>query len=95
MMQKEDILQFLEEHKPYLFKKFGVRSIGLFGSYAKDRATSNSDIDIVVDMPPSFDNFFDLKYYLEKHLKAKIDLVREKNLRGFIRNKIQDELLYV
>ena len=46
-------------------------------------------------MPPSFDNFFDLKYYLEKHLKAKIDLVREKNLRGFIRNKIQDELLYV
>lgn len=94
-MQKEDILRFLEEQKPYLFKKFGVRSIGLFGSYAKDRATSDSDIDIVVDMPSSFDNFFDLKYYLEKHLKTRIDLVREKNLRGFIRNKIQDELLYV
>ena len=94
-MQKEDILRFLEEQKSYLFEQFGVRSIGLFGSYAKDRATSESDIDIVVDMPPSFDNFFDLKYYLEKHLKVRVDLVREKNLRGFIKNKIQDELLYV
>ena len=94
-MVKEAILAFLKNRKEYLAQKYGVRKIGLFGSYIRDEATSESDVDIIVDMPSSFDNYFDLKYYLEEHLKVKVDLVKEKNIRAFIKDRIQQELQYV
>ncbi len=93
-MTKEHILTFLKNKKEFLSQNFGVRSIGLFGSYARNEATQKSDIDLVVDMPSSFENFFDLKYYLEEHFKVKVDLIKEKNLRAFIKDRIQNELLY-
>ena len=93
-MTKEHILTFLKNKKEFLSQNFGVRSIGLFGSYARNEATQKSDIDLVVDMPSSFENFFDLKYYLEENFKVKVDLIKEKNLRAFIKNRIQNELLY-
>ncbi len=94
-MKREDVLKVLKREKSYLSEKFGVNTIGLFGSYARDNATRESDIDLVVDMPSSFEKFFDLKYYLEEKLKHKVDLVKEKNLRRFIKEEIRDELLYV
>ncbi len=93
-MTKEHILTFLKNKKEFLSQNFGVRSIGLFGSYARNEATQKSDIDLVVDMPSSFENFFDLKYYLEENFKVKVDLIKEKNLRAFIKDRIQNELLY-
>ncbi len=76
-------------------KKFHARKIGLFGSFARDEATDESDIDIVVDMPPSFDNFFELKYFLEEKFKRTVDLGREKQLRLYIKDKIKNEIIYV
>ena len=46
-LTKKDILKYLSELKPYL-QKDGIKEIGLFGSYAKDYADENSDIDIVI-----------------------------------------------
>jgi len=94
-MTKETILTFLATHKDELHQKYGVRSIGLFGSYARDEATAQSDIDIVVDMPSSFSAFFALQSYLEKHLNKPIDLGMEKKLRSFIKEHIQKEIIYV
>ncbi len=45
-------------------------------------------------MPSSFDNFFDLKYFLEDNFNNKVDLIKEKNLRLFIKDKIQKDLIY-
>jgi len=92
---KQIILNFLKAHKNELQEKYGVRHIGLFGSYARDEATPQSDIDILVDMPSSFNAFFELKAYLEKHLNKNIDLGMEKKLRSFIREHIKDEVIYV
>ena len=94
-MTKEEILTFLEEKKEFFARRYGVRKIGLFGSYVRNEATDESDVDIIVDMPSSFENYFDLKYYLEDHLKAKVDLVKEKNIRAFIKDRIEHELMYV
>ena len=94
-MTKETILNFLKAHKEELHVKYGVTNIGLFGSYARDEATPQSDIDIVVDMPSSFSAFFGLKSYLEKNLQKNVDLGMEKKLRSFIKEHIQKEIIYV
>ena len=94
-MTKAIILNFLKTHKHELHKLYGVRKIALFGSYAREDETSQSDIDILVDMPSSFSDFFGLKNYLEEHLKKTIDLGMEHKLRTFIKEQIKDEIIYV
>ncbi|MBS4067412.1 MAG: nucleotidyltransferase domain-containing protein [Sulfurimonas sp.] len=94
MMTKEYILNFLTTHKKEMQDTYALTKIGLFGSYAKDTANENSDIDIVVDMPSDFDAFFDLKDFLEKELRKNIDLGLEKSMRPFIKNAIKNDILY-
>ncbi|MDP2893820.1 MAG: nucleotidyltransferase domain-containing protein [Sulfurimonas sp.] len=93
-MTKEYILNFLTTHKKEMQDTYALTKIGLFGSYAKDTANENSDIDIVVDMPSNFDAFFDLKDFLEKELRKNIDLGLEKSMRPFIKNAIKNDILY-
>ena len=75
-MDKQEILDFLISNKQELNKKYGVTSIGLFGSYARDEAKYDSDIDIAVEIKSrnKFRSFFGLKMYLENHLNNKVDL---------------------
>ena len=93
-MTKKEIINFLRANKEYLKKKFHVKKIGLFGSFARDEATEESDIDIVVDMAPLLGNFFALKYFLEEKLKRRVDLGRESQLRLYIKEKIKNEIIY-
>jgi len=93
-MTKELILDYLTTHKTFLQEQFNVKKIGLFGSYAKEEQIPQSDIDIIVDMPSSFDNYYALKELLEKELGAKVDLGLEKSIRKLIKEKIAHEVLY-
>ncbi len=95
MQTKENIISFLKENKQIIQEKYAVNKIALFGSFARGEATNESDIDIIVDMKPSFDNFFDLKYFLEDAFKTKVDLGKEKNLRLLVKEQIKDEIIYV
>jgi len=59
-------------------KKFEVMRIGLFGSYAMNKQTDKSDIDILVEFEKgkkTFDNYMNLKFFLEALFKCKVDLV--------------------
>ena len=94
-MEREKILSFLKQNKPFLEKKYKVMKIGLFGSYATGTNTEESDIDIIVSMPSNFDDFYDLKEFLEKNLHCTVDLGLEKNLRPIIKASIKDEIIYV
>lgn len=94
-MTKEFILNYLRTQKPYLEKEFDVKKIGLFGSYAKEEQSLESDIDIIVDMPSNFDKYYDLKEFLEKEFGTKVDLGLEKSIRRLIKEKISHEVLYV
>jgi len=94
-MDKKYILHFLKEHKEELQQKYNIRKIALFGSFARDEANEKSDIDILVDMPSSFDNFFELKYYLEKNFNREVDLGKFKTLRLLVKEQIEKEILYV
>jgi predicted nucleotidyltransferase len=94
-MDREYILTFLKEHKEELKQKYHIKKMALFGSFARDEADEKSDIDILVDMPSSFDKFFELKYYLEENFNREVDLGKFKTLRLFVKDKIEKEILYV
>ncbi len=95
-MTKTDILTLLSEHKNYIQSHFEVDKIGLFGSYAKDRQTEESDIDIYVEFKhKTFDNLAGLWVYLDELFHKKIDLFhKHKNNNKVIISNIQKEVIY-
>jgi len=95
LLNRETILKFLKEHKEMFQSKYQIKKLGLFGSYAKGEENHQSDIDILVDMPSSFDLYYDLKELLEEALNKSIDLGLEKSMRAFILDSIQEEIIYV
>ena len=94
-LTRESILNFLKTHKQEFKEKYAVEKIGLFGSYAKNEANENSDIDIIVKMPSSFDIYYDFKEYLEATFEKKVDLGLEKSIRSFVANEIKKDVIYV
>ena len=80
-LDSKNILKKIEERKGDI-RKYGVKKIGLFGSYAKGRQKKKSDIDFLVEFKKlNSDNFFAMLFLLEKMFKRKVDLVDIKNLR--------------
>lgn len=79
--------------------KFGIRDIGLFGSYLRNEQSDHSDIDILVDFEPdkeNYDNLMNLYDYLEKIFKnEKVEIVTKNGLSPYIGPKILSEVFYV
>jgi predicted nucleotidyltransferase len=75
-IDKTNILKYLKEHYSELKNKYDVEQIGLFGSYARDQATKDSDIDIFVKMKPTLSNYVNIKEELENAFKKNVDIVR-------------------
>jgi predicted nucleotidyltransferase len=96
-MTKNEILTFLRDKKEFLVENYGVLSIGLFGSYARDEAREDSDIDIAVEIKSKnkVDNYFGLLHYLEDTLDKKIDLGIESSLKKIVKPYVQKEIIYV
>jgi uncharacterized protein len=94
-LNKEKILQFIQENQKYIEKEFGITKIALFGSYARGEQTPQSDIDILIEMPePDFFKRFDLKYFLEKHLKKEVEIGYIDSVKSFIRRNIEKDIIY-
>jgi predicted nucleotidyltransferase len=74
-MNKEEILQSLNENS-HIIKGFGVPKLGLFGSYARGDEKQTSDTDFLVEFEKkTFNNYMDLKIFLERLFDCKVDLV--------------------
>ncbi|HVC21556.1 MAG TPA: nucleotidyltransferase domain-containing protein [Vicinamibacterales bacterium] len=72
---KAAILKTLRAHDENL-KKFSVRRIGLFGSFARNAQRNNSDVDLVVEFDePTYVNFYGLSVYLEKLLRRRVQIL--------------------
>lgn len=93
-MSKEEIIGKILENKERV-KQFEVNKIGIFGSHAKGRARIQSDIDILVEFnKKSFDNYMDLKFFLENLLGAKVDLVISDAVKPRLKPIILGEVVY-
>ncbi len=95
---KEALLHALTLHRNEI-KSFGVKQLGIFGSFVKDTAIHNdSDIDFLVDFEPgkkTYDNFMELSFYLEELLGRKVELVTPQSLSPYIGPHILKQVEHV
>ncbi|MEQ9715272.1 MAG: nucleotidyltransferase family protein [Candidatus Asgardarchaeum sp.] len=93
----KEILKILREHKEELKKKFKVRELEIFGSYARDEATEKSDIDILMEFEevPDLFNFIRLERHLEELLGIKVDLQTKESISPYIRKYVEREIIVV
>jgi len=96
-MNRDEIIDFLREHKTEFSDRFGVTQLGLAGSVARGESTSSSDIDIVVclDSTNTFRSFFGLLHFLQDSLPHKIDLATEASLKPIVKEQIMKDIHYV
>jgi predicted nucleotidyltransferase len=96
-MRRDEAISALRSYLPDLRRDFGVRRIALFGSTARDEASQESDVDLLVDFEsgPTFDSFMGLKLYLEDHLGRRVDLVTPSALKPRMRSVVEREALDV
>ena len=95
-MQRNEVLAILAKHQDIL-KRFGIKSLAIFGSVARDEARPDSDVDILVEFEGlvTFDRYMDLKFYLEDHLGTSVDLVSRRTLKPQIRSSVEQEAIPV
>ena len=99
MSDLNTIKYVLSAQKPYLLKKYGIKEIGIFGSYIRGQNDPDSDLDILIELerPPkiSLIGVVELEIYLSDMLGIKVDLAIKKNLRKRIGKRILSEVEYV
>lgn len=98
MITKDYILTAIKTHKSDL-SRFGVQSVGLFGSYVRNEQTIKSDIDLLIDFEPekeNFDNYMALCDFLDMlFINEKVEIVTKNGLSPYIGPSILKEVLYV
>ena len=96
-LTKADILKTLKGRRDELID-LGVRSVGLFGSFATGHTSPASDIDIMVEFDvgkKTFDNFMDTCFLLERTFDRKVDVVTPEALSQYVRPNVMKEIEYV
>ncbi len=97
MKTKEEILKILKDEFPYLKEEYGVKKIGVFGSYSRAEQDIESDVDILIQFkkPIGFFKFIAIEDYLSERLKAKVELVTEDALKPIIKPYVMEDVVYV
>jgi hypothetical protein len=95
----DKIRQILKQHKNDLKNKYGVREIGVFGSFVRGEQKEGSDLDILVTFEPDarmdLIRFVELEEYLSELLGVKVDLVMKSALKPRIGRRILREVIYL
>ena len=96
-MKQEVVLQILKEKNAELARQFGVKTLALFGSVARNEATATSDVDLLVEFnrPVGYFGLFALQDYLEKLLGCSVDLGTPDSLKPYLKESIMGELIRV
>jgi predicted nucleotidyltransferase len=93
----DEIKEVLDKHKEELKRRYGVKEIGIFGSFARGEEKDDSDVDILVefDGPIGFFKFLELEEFLSNLIGRKVDLVSKKALKPHIGKHILEEVVTV
>jgi predicted nucleotidyltransferase len=96
MRTKEEILALLKEELPNLRREYGVDTLAVFGSYARDEQREDSDVDMLVTFVETVDffEFMRLEFHLTDLLATKVDLVTPDALRPVMRDDILEGAVY-
>nr|VFJ73425.1 MAG: hypothetical protein BECKFW1821C_GA0114237_10505 [Candidatus Kentron sp. FW] len=94
---KHDIIRLLHANEAAI-RAFGVRRIGLFGSYQRDEARADSDVDLLVEFQPgetTFDHFMGLSFFCEELFGRRVEIVTPNSLSPYLGPRILREVEYV
>lgn len=96
-MQRDELLALLSSRHEEIARRFGVRSLALFGSFARDEARPDSDVDLVVEFEPpaTWEGYNGLLDYLEELLGRSVDLVSRSKLKPRLRSYVEREMIRV
>lgn len=95
-MHKSEVLNDIKKNKPELKKRFNVKRIGIFGSYARGDYRKDSDLDVLIELnkPLGIFGLMELEDYLGSLIGKKIDLVTKNTLKSAIKEKVLKEAVY-
>ena len=90
-----EIKEIIKQHKREIKEKYGVKEIGIFGSFVRGEAKEDSDVDILVEFekPIGLFKFLELEEYLSNLIGRKVDLVSKKALKPYIGKHILEEVI--
>jgi len=94
---KGRVLSLIQARQDHI-KAFGVKRLGLFGSFVREHQGKDSDVDVLVEFEPghkTFDNFIHLAFFLEDLFKRRVELVTPEALSPYIGPHIMQEVEYV
>lgn len=99
MINKAEIISFLKERKEELFSEYQLVKIGLFGSFARNEGTENSDIDLIVEFQPNTENLSEkkaeIKNLIKNQFNREVDICREKYIKPYFKAQILKSAIYV
>ncbi len=93
----KEVKKVLAANKEELKEKFGVKRIGIFGSYARGEQTGKSDLDVLIELNRTIGLFrlMDLQDHLRRLVGIKVDLVTKESLKPIVKGDILREAVYV
>jgi len=95
----EEIKAQLQQLKPTLKEKYGVKTLGIFGSYCRQEQTAKSDLDVIVeyfpDAHPGLFKLIELENFLTDTLGVKVDLGTKGSLKPHIAQRVLQEIVYI
>ncbi len=96
-MQRDEVVQILQTHRDELAVRYGVKSLALFGSTARDEATAQSDVELLVkfNRPMGLFGLFELQDHLELLLDCSVDLGTRNGIKPRLRSQILAECIHV
>lgn len=95
-MSKKDAIKTIQDNTANL-RVYGVKKLGIFGSFATSTQNAGSDIDVLVEFErgnKTFDNYMGLKLCLERLFHRRVDLVIKEALKSRIRERVLSETAY-
>ena len=95
---REEILFYLQDKKADFFLEYQVERLGLFGSFARNEASAESDIDLLIDFQPNtpdlYEKKMEIKSSVESHFDRKVDICTEKYIKPYFKNQILRSVIY-
>ncbi|MHA1407971.1 MAG: nucleotidyltransferase family protein [Candidatus Heimdallarchaeaceae archaeon] len=96
ILNLSEVLDLIEQNMDKI-SSYGIKSIGVFGSFAKNKQCSSSDLDILVEFKEgmkNFENYMGLRFFLEDLFQKKVDLVIKESIKPQLRKYILGSVVY-
>lgn len=92
MRTRQECIDLIASKAKYIKEEFGVKTLRLFGSVAREQQHEGSDVDVCVDMPPRLYQQVALQQYLEANLACSVDLIRDHpNMNPYLKQQIEKD----